>query len=155
MLLESVQASRLPSCYGQSGDSPPLELNSILLQICLPPDKLKEILEELAKWQSCGKTTKRKLLSLIGKLCICSTSCPSGQAIHKAPNHTQPKAKRLHHCIRLNSDAQADIAWWQEFMPTWNGTAQFVDQQPTDAADLELYTDALGTRGCDTYFQGK
>ena len=24
-------------------------------------------------------------------------------------------------------------------MPSWNGTAQFVDQQPTDAADLELY----------------
>ena len=65
------------------------------------------------------------------------------------------KAKRLHHRIRLNSDAQADIAWWQEFLPTWNGTAQFVDQQPTDAADLELYTDASGTHGCGAYFQGE
>ena len=65
------------------------------------------------------------------------------------------KAKRLHHHIRLNSDARADIAWWQEFLPTWNGTAQFVDQQPTDAADLELYTDASDTHGCGAYFQGK
>ena len=61
----------------------------------------------------------------------------------------------FHHHIRLNTDAQADIAWWQEFLPWWNGTAQFVDQQPTDAADLELYTDTSGTLGRDICFQGE
>ena len=37
----------------------------------------------------------------------------------------------------------------------WNATAQFVEQQPTDAADLELYTDASGIHGCGAYFQGE
>ena len=45
-----------------------LELDSVLQQIRLPPEKLREILEELNKWKSRSKTTKRKLLSLIGKL---------------------------------------------------------------------------------------
>ena len=45
-----------------------LELDSVSQQIRLPPKKLRKILEELTKWQSRSKTTKRKLLSLIGKL---------------------------------------------------------------------------------------
>ena len=36
----------------------------------------------------------------------------------------------------------------------WNGTAQFVEKQPTDAADLELYTDASSTHESGAYFQG-
>ena len=132
-----------------------LELDSVLQQIRLPPDKLREILEELAKWQSRSKTTKRKLLSLIGKLAFAARAVPAGRLFIRRLITLSTKAKRLHHRIRLNSDARADIAWWQEFLPTWNGTAQFVDQQPTDAADLELYTDASGTHGCGAYFQGK
>ena len=132
-----------------------LELDSVLQQIHLPPGKLREILEELTKWQSRSKTTKRKLLSLIGKLAFAARAVPAGKLFIRRLITLSMKAKRLHHRIRLNSDAQADIAWWQEFLPTWNGTAQFVDQQPTDAADLELYTDASGTHGCGAYFQGE
>ena len=130
-----------------------LELDSVLQQIRLPSDKLREILEELTKWQSCGKTTKRKLLSLIGKLAFAARAVPAGRLFIRRLITLSTKAKRLHHHIRLNSNAQADFAWWQEFLPSWNGTAQFVDQQPTDAADLELYTDASSTHGCGAYFQ--
>ena len=45
-----------------------LELDSVSQQIRLPPEKLREILEELNKWKSRRKITKWKLLSLIGKL---------------------------------------------------------------------------------------
>ena len=131
-----MHASRVPYCYGQSGrssDSPPflgLELDSILQQICLSPNKLREILGELIKWQSCRKTTKQKLLSLIGKLAFAARAFPAGRLFIRHLITLSMKVKRLHHRIRLNSDAQADIAWWQECLPTWNGTAQFVDQQP-------------------------
>ena len=55
-----------------------LELDSVLQQICLPPDKLGEILAELTKWQSRNKT-KRKLLSLIGKLAFAARAVPAGR----------------------------------------------------------------------------
>ena len=43
----------------------------------------------------------------------------------------------------------------RNFLPMWNGTAQLVDQQPKDAADMELYKDASGMLGCGGYFQGE
>lgn len=55
-----------------------LELDSVSQQIRLPPDKLREILAELTKWQSHSKTTKRKLLSLIGKLAFAARAVPAG-----------------------------------------------------------------------------
>ena len=116
-----------------------LELDSVSQQIHLPLDKLREILQELTKWQSHSKTTKGKLLSLIDKLTFAARAVPAGRLFIRRLITLSTKAKRLHHCIRLNSDAQADITWWQKFLPTWNGTAQFVDQQPIDAANLELY----------------
>ena len=131
------------------------ELDSVSQQIHLPPDKLREILEELTKWQSHSKTTQRKLLSLIGNHAFAARAVPAGRFFIRRLIALFKKANGLHHRIRLNSNAQVDITWWQEFLPTWNGTAQFVDQQPTDAADLELYTDASGTHGCGAYFQGE
>ena len=116
-----------------------LELDSVLQQIRLPPNKLEEILAELTKWQSRNKTSKRKLLSLIGKLAFAARSVPAGRFFIRHLITLSTKAKKLHHHMRLNNDARADIAWWQKFLPTWNGTAQFIDQQPTDAADLDLY----------------
>ena len=56
-----------------------LELDSVLQQICLPPNKLGEILAELTKWQSHHKTTKRKVLSLIGKLAFAAQAVPAGR----------------------------------------------------------------------------
>ena len=45
-----------------------LTLDSVRRDIRLPPGKLQELLSELNQWSSQTKTTKRKLLSLIGKL---------------------------------------------------------------------------------------
>ena len=55
-----------------------LELDSISQQIRLSPDKLREILTELTKWQSRSKTTKQKLLLLIGKLAFAAGAVPLG-----------------------------------------------------------------------------
>ena len=131
-----------------------LELDSMLQQIRLPPNKLGEILAELTKWQSRNKTIKWKLLSLIGKLAFAARAVPAGRFFIRHLITLSTKVKKLHHRIFLNNEARADIAWYREFLPMWNGTAQFIDQCPTDAADLE-YTDASGRHGCGAYFQGE
>ena len=41
-----------------------------------------------------------------------------------------------------------------EFLPSWNGTALFVDKTVTAAADLEIFTDASGSHGCGAYYRG-
>ena len=46
------------------------------------------------------------------------------------------------------------IRWWHSFLPTWNGTAPFLEADSTNAHNWELYTDASGRLGCAAYWQG-
>ena len=54
----------------------------------------------------------------------------------------------------LNAEAHADITWWRTFLPTWNGTAKFIDPNSVLAVDMLLYTDASGSYGSGAYCQG-
>ncbi|XP_055344374.1 uncharacterized protein LOC129592381 [Paramacrobiotus metropolitanus] len=56
--------------------------------------------------------------------------------------------------IPLNSDFHKDLGWWREFLPTWNGTASFLQPDWTRSDVLHLYTDASATHGLGAYCQG-
>ena len=131
-----------------------LELDSVLQQIRLPQTKLAEMLTELTHWLRRKKTTKRELLSLIGKLAFAARAVPAGRLFLRRLITLSTKVRSLHHRVRLTEEARADICWWNSFLPTWNGTAAFLDPETTDAKHLELFTDASGTHGCGAYFQG-
>ena len=47
----------------------------------------------------------------------------------------------LSHHISLNAEAQADIWWWNSFLPSWNGV-EFTQQTPISSHSLRLFTDA-------------
>lgn len=132
-----------------------LELNSRTKQISLPPDKLNDILTELQVWLHRRKATKRQLLSLIGKLAFAAKAIPAGRMFTRRLISLSTRTRRLHHRVRLNSQARADIQWWLTFLPSWNGTARFLDSHNTEAPDLELFTDASGTHGCGAYYNGE
>ena len=117
-----------------------LELDSVLQQIRLPAEKLQAILKELEDWQQRKKATKRQLLSLIGKLSFAARAVPAGRLFTRRLITLTIKVKQLHHHIRLNDEAQADILWWKTFLPSWNGTALFVDRTATAAIDLATRT---------------
>ena len=100
------------------------------------------------------KTTKRRLLSLTGSLSFAERAVPAGRLFLRRLINLSTSVQNLHHHIRLNSEAMADITWWQTFLPDWNGHAFFIDTNATDAHDLDLYTDASGRLGAGAYFQG-
>ena len=131
-----------------------LELDSVRQQIRLPVEKLQAMLKELDQWQQKKKATKRQLLSLIGKLSFAARAVPAGRLFIRRLITQTTKVNQLHHHICLDEEAQADISWWKSFLPTWNGTALFVDKTATAAADLEIYTDASGAHGCGAYYKG-
>ena len=131
-----------------------LELDSVKQQISLPADKLHQILQELQLWLRHRKTvTKRELLSLIGKLVFAARAVPAGRLFLRRLISLSTKAKSLHHRIKINREAHADIMWWHSFLPKWNGTAPFLEVDVTDAHDWELYTDASGSLGCGAFWQ--
>ena len=60
----------------------------------------------------------------------------------------------LHHNLSLNSEAIADIAWWSDFLPHWNGCALIIEPQWTLSTSLQLFTDASSLHGYGAYYQG-
>ena len=131
-----------------------LELDSTLQQIRLPPSKLSEILTELREWATRTKATKRSLLSLIGKLSFAARAVPAGRLFLRRLISLSTTVSKLHHRVRLGCQARADVAWWLDFLPAWNGSAYFLNPNATPANDISLYTDASGTLGCGVYYQG-
>ena len=130
-----------------------LILDSVKQKICLPPDKLAELMHELDRWNTQRKATKRELLSLISKLSLAARVVPAGRLFLRRLITLASNVAHLHHWIRLNAEARADITWWRTFLPTWNGTAKFIDPNSVLAADMLLYTDASGFEGCGAYYQ--
>ena len=131
-----------------------LELDSVRQEIRLPQDKLHTILTELSQWSKPRKTTKRRLLSLLGLLSFAARAIPAGRLFLRRLIRLSTTVEQLHHHIRLNSEAIADITWWQTFLPDWNGRAFFFDTTATNTHNIHLYTDASGHLGCGAYFQG-
>ena len=52
------------------------------------------------------------------------------------------------HYVYLNAESRADIKWWNEFLPAWNGVS-IIQDAPVTSEDLYLFTDAsdLGIGG--------
>ena len=48
---------------------------------------------------------------------------------------------KLEHRVTLNAEARADIEWWTEFLPLWNGV-EVIQHRPVASHALQFYTDA-------------
>ena len=118
-----------------------IEIDSVDQCIRLPPDKLCEIRSLLTKWHTLKKCTKRELLSLIGSLSFACKVVKPGRIFLRRLIDLSTTVDKLSHHIYLNSEAKADIEWWLEFLPSWNGIAIF--QEPvTTSNSLQLFTDS-------------
>lgn len=94
-------------------------LDTLLMEACLPPDKLEQINQILADFHHKKKCTKREMLSLIGRLAFASKVVPAGRFFLRRLIDTAHTVSNLSHHIYLNQEARADLAWWEDFLPTW------------------------------------
>ena len=120
-----------------------IEIDAELMIISLPEDKLSEIMSMLDFWSHRKKCTKRELLSLIGSLSFASKIIKCGRLFLRRLIDLSTTVSRYEHRISLNAEAQADISWWLEFLPSWNGREK-IHPPPITNFDIELATDASG-----------
>ena len=133
-----------------------LILDSVKQEIRLPQEKLAELMHELDRWSTRRKDAKPQSVSysLISKLSFAVRVVPADRLFLRHLITLASTVAHLHHQIRLNAEAHADNTWWRTFVPTWNGTAKFIDPNSVLAADMLLCTDASGSYGCGAYYQG-
>ena len=138
-----------------------IQIDTNTMQASIPTEKKQILLDTFHSFQKRSKCTKRELLSLIGKLsfaCKASFACkvvPAGRIfLHRLIDLTT-SVKHLHHHLRLNKNAKLDIAWWIEFLPTWQGTAMILESEWTPSTSMSLFTDASGEHGWGAYWSGR
>ena len=120
-----------------------ITLDSSLQEMRLPPDKLARLRACLPAWRTRQECTKRELLSLIGVLSFAFKVVRPGRIFLRPLIDLSMTVPALAHHISLTAAARADIAWWVEFLPSWNGRA-FFPPPPVAAAALGFATDASG-----------
>ena len=114
-----------------------IEIDSVRL----PPEKLQELLELLRGWSLIRKCTKRELLSLIGSLSFAAKVVKPGRMFLRRLIDLSTTVRRLDHHITLNAGSKADIQWWLDFLPGWNGVCM-IQSDLISSPTMSLFTDA-------------
>ena len=89
-------------------------IDSLSMTMEVTEERYQECMTTLPRWLNRSKCTKTQLRSLIGKLAfVAKVVRPVRLFLRRLIDLSKTVKKGHHH------QAQADIAWWYEFLPTW------------------------------------
>lgn len=117
-------------------------IDSQEMEIRISKERLNDTLCELNSWLKLRHVTKRKLLSLIGKLSFICKVVRSGRTFVRRLIERSKHVKHLQHKVKVNKMIKDDINWWLTFLPQWNGVSVIGDLNWTPNVSLDLYSDA-------------
>lgn len=125
-----------------------VQLDTTNCSMTLPEDKLKDCYNVILNFQNKYRVTKKQLQRLAGKLNWACRVVFGGRTflrrIIDAMNNLPDSGRH-----RPPPGFSHDIAWWVQFLHTFNGTQMFLDNIPT----LDVITDACPI-GAGGFFRG-
>jgi hypothetical protein len=142
-----------------------IELDTVAMEARLSASRLLELQQLIVDWQSRKHATVKEMQSLTGLLNFASACVLPGRVYsRRLINWTKrmlslrgtdglPTVGRHTPCA-LTPAVKADLAWWAEFLPSWNGKSILYESEWSSAPLIELFTDACET-GFGGYFQGR
>lgn len=115
-----------------------IEIDSQLMQIRLPYDKVVAYKILLKEYIDRRRASMRQLQRLAGIISFASTVVQSGRPYQQRVFDLLRSVRRPHHKVRLDVDLQNDIAWWLAILDHTN-TSPITK---TDTPVIEIFTDA-------------
>ena len=142
------------AAHKTEGPSTCLVFLGIEIDLRLPEDKLGRLQSLLHQWGSRKVCTRKELESLIGMLNHACKVVRAGRSFLRRMIdllHSRSSENRHREAvpIRLNTEFQADLAWWQSFVSCWNGTSFLPN--PHQLPVHQVASDASGHWGCGAY----
>ena len=133
-----------------------LELDSILMQIRIPMEKLAALVSAIRDILSHKRTVRlRELQSLIGSLnFVCRAVVPGRPFCRRLIDATCGVPSKHHH-ITVNRGMRLDLQMWLTFFQDFNGISVFHESVWHSNADVCLFTDSSAANGFGAYFQGQ
>ena len=129
-----------------------IELDSVLMEARLPPDKLIKCQDLISGFLRRRKVTLREIQSLTVVLNFACTVVVPGRAFLRRLIDLTIGIRHLHFLIRLTREIKEDLKVWQQFLSGFNGRSFFLSVDWANSHHLKLYTDASGAIGFGAVF---
>lgn len=110
-------------------------------ELSISPERVEEINTLLSSWQVRKSSSKRELLSLVGKLAFAAKVVRSGRAFLGRLISLAKKVKHLHGRVRISAAARKDLTWWATCLSAHNGVYMFRPDWD-DSNVVHIFTDA-------------
>lgn len=123
-----------------------IELDSILMQARLPPDKLDRARKTVADLLKRATIPHRELESAVGFLSFAAKIVIPGRAFLR---RLFDAIRRPAAIIRLSAGMKADLLWWKTFLKDWNGLKLL--RHVASRESWYIWTDASGKLGMGGY----
>lgn len=126
-----------------------ITLDTQLILVCLPDDKLLRIRNQVAAWLFHKKATKKDIiLSLVGLLQHATKVVTPGRTFVSRMYRLAARLRELSHFMCLTSAFHSNLKWWHLFVTHWNGLSFVHGSTP----DHIIVSDASGSWGCGAVF---
>ena len=125
-------------------------LDTALMTVSLPQDKLDRLSTLLSSWCHRKVCTKHDLDSLIGQLHHASAIIKPGCSFLRCMIILSKSRHHPSHPIRLNQSFRSDLTWWRTFLHRWNGITMMSAlgiENPT----FTVNSDASGSWDCGAH----
>ena len=124
-----------------------VEVDSDHFTLSVTETRVKDLLSELSSWSSCESYTLKQLQSLLGKLSFVTACVKPGRIFMSRLLNSLRAFPSTRARLPVSADMKADIAWWLDFLPIFNGTS-LIKPLHWEFDDLQFTTDAsLHARG--------
>ena len=131
-----------------------IEVNTVTGHLRHPEEKLLRLCTCLQHWGDRKACSRRELESLVGLLNHACKVVRAGRSFLRRMIdliHAGQAPHQTHVPICLNVGFHSDLAWWQEFITSWNGISFLPPAQ--SCPTLEMASDASGSWGCGAWYE--
>ena len=124
-----------------------IELDTVLMEGRLPPDKILKCQDLLHEFLSKEKATLRELQSLIGLLNFAVCVVAPGRLFLRRMIDLTIGLSQPFHKPRITREVKDDIHMWLSFLQDFNGRSFFLSDKLQYSLSLHSYTDSCTTIG--------
>ena len=125
------------------------ELDTEVMEVRLPPQKLRRILDLVEDWLHKRACKKHDLECLLGHLQHAAIVVRPGRTLVRRLLELLAAFRNRDHWIRLGCAVHSDQQWWSCFMEGWNGVSLISRMAPQR---IPLVSDASGSLGCGVFW---
>jgi hypothetical protein len=123
-----------------------IKLDTVAMTASLPADRLAELKRLIVGWKMKERASVKELQSLTGLLNFACFVVRPGRfflrRIIDFTSHVDSLGRGRNALFDLPREVFADIDWWHEFLPEWNGISLLYEREWEESTKIELFTDA-------------